>query len=175
MSTRKATFITVDELLDEVGADVVRFFFLMRKADSQLDFDIDLAKQQSQENPVYYVQYAHARLGSIARQADARSNALGTLDDKALALLNLPEELEILTQMAAYPGLVEDAALALEPHRIVYFLQELAGKFHSYYNKHRVISDDEALTVARLWFCRGLQVVLRNGLELIGVTAPDTM
>ena len=175
MSTRKATFVTVDELLEEVGPDVVRFFFLMRKADSQLEFDIDLAKQQSQENPVYYVQYAHARLCSIRNQAEAKGVERGALDSVIPGMLTLPEELAILKAMASYPGMVTGAALDLEPHRVVYFLQELAGMFHSYYNKHRVISEDTDLTRARLWLAEGLRVVLRNGLQLIGVAAPESM
>lgn len=175
MSTRKATFITVDELLDEVGADVVRFFFLMRKADSQLDFDIDLAKQESQENPVYYVQYGHARLSSIVRKAKEEGIDRGDLKAAPVHLLKLPEELDLLKAMAAYPGLVESAALDLAPHRIVFFLQDLAGQFHSYYNKHRVISDDLELSRARLWLAEALRIVLRNGLQLIGVSAPESM
>jgi arginyl-tRNA synthetase len=175
MSTRKANFVTVDELLDEVGPDVARFFFLMRRADSQLEFDLDLATKQSQENPVYYVQYAHARLCSIRKQAEAKGAYQGELTTAPLHRLSLPEELEMLKTMASYPELVENAALALEPHRVVFFLQDLAGKFHSYYNKHRVISEDEELTRARLWLAASLRVVFRNGLKLIGVTAPETM
>ncbi len=175
MSTRKANFVTVDELVDEVGADVVRFFFLMRKADSQLEFDLDLAASQSQENPVYYVQYAHARLCSIARQAAAQGISCGEPGDAPLDRLLLAEELAMLKDISLFPDLVERAALDLAPHRITFYLQELAGKFHSYYNKHRVLSDDAALSRARLWLCRGLRIVFRNGLRLIGVRAPETM
>ncbi|MDH5297994.1 MAG: DALR anticodon-binding domain-containing protein, partial [Desulfobulbaceae bacterium] len=175
MSTRKATFVTVDELLDEVGADVARFFFLMRKADSQLEFDLDLATKESQENPVYYVQYGHARLSSIQRQAAAKGVDKGELASVALALLVEAEELTILKTLAAFPGLVEGAAQALEPHRIIFFLQDLAGQFHSYYNKHRIIGDDAELSRARLWLAEAVRLVFRNGLNLIGVTAPDTM
>ena len=175
MSTRKANFVTVDELVDEVGADVVRFFFLMRKADSQLEFDLDLAASQSQENPVYYVQYAHARLCSIAKQAAAQGVALGEAEAVSLDRLTLPEELAMLKVISLFPDLVERAALDLAPHRITFYLQELAGQFHSYYNKHRVLSDDADLSRARLWFCRALRIVFRNGLRLIGVAAPETM
>jgi len=175
MSTRKATFVTVDELLNEVGADVARFFFLMRKADSQLEFDLDLATKQSQENPVYYVQYAHARLCSMLRQADDKGVPLGTIDNAQLTLLTAAEELDLLKEMAAYPELVRGAACDLTPHRIIFALQELAGKFHSYYNKHRVLSDDVELSRARLWLINGLRTVLHNGLVLIGVQAPETM
>ncbi len=175
MSTRKATFVTVDELLDEVGADVARFFFLMRKADSQLEFDLDLATKESQENPVYYVQYGHARLASIQKQAVAKGADRGELAAVDLALLVESEELTLLKTLAAYPGLVEGAAQALEPHRIIFFLQDLAGQFHSYYNKHRIIGEEAALTRARLWLAEAVRVVFRNGLNLIGVAAPDTM
>ncbi len=176
MSTRKATFVTLDDLLAEVGPDVVRFFFLMRKADSQLDFDLDLATQQSQDNPVYYVQYAHARLSSILRQAEERGVvALGNLDTQ-VALLTQPEEMAILQDMAAYPELVKNAALDLAPHRVIFYLQDLAAKFHSFYNKHRVIAEDDLdMTMARLQLVRGLRIVLHNGLNLIGVDAPDSM
>ncbi len=175
MSTRKATFITIDELVDEVGVDVVRFFFLMRKADSQLEFDLNLATQQSQENPVYYMQYGHARLASINRKAIEKGVDRGVLADIPLHRLVEPEELHLLKALAAWPELVESAALGLEPHRVVFFMQDLAAQFHSYYNKHRVISDDLELSQARLWLAEGIRVILRNGLNLIGVDAPESM
>lgn len=175
MSTRKATFVTVDDLIDEVGQDVVRFFFLMRKADSQLEFDLNLAASQSQENPVYYVQYAHARLCSIDRQAESRDLGRGELAEVVLSRLVEPDEMVLLKSMSLYPSTVERAALALEPHRIPFYLQSLAGQFHSYYNKNRVITDDAELTSARLWLCAALRSVFRNGLALIGVAAPETM
>lgn len=175
MSTRKANFVTVDELLDEVGPDAARFFFLMRKADSQLEFDLALATRTSQENPVYYVQYGHARLASIARQAEARGIVPG---DPATAVLNrlvLDEEIALLKAMAGYPGLVEGAALDLAPHRIVFYLQDLAAQFHSYYNKVRILSEDEELSRARLLLAAAVKIVIANGLTLIGVNAPETM
>jgi arginyl-tRNA synthetase len=176
MSTRKATFITVDELLEEVGADVLRFFFLMRKADSQLEFDIDLAKKQSQENPVYYVQYAYARLCSIERQAQEKGIEIPDGPDAvSLDLLKETEEYELLKVIADYPALVTDAAADLAPHRLIFYLMNLAGLFHSYYNKHKVIGDDAELSSARLCFCRGLKTVFRNGLHVVGLTAPETM
>ena len=176
MSTRKATFITVDELLEEVGADVLRFFFLMRKADSQLEFDIDLAKKQSQENPVYYVQYAYARLCSIERQAQEKGIEIPDGPDAvSLDLLKETEEYELLKVIADYPALVTDAAADLAPHRLIFYLMNLAGLFHSYYNKHKVIGDDVELSSARLCFCRGLKTVFRNGLHVVGLTAPETM
>jgi arginyl-tRNA synthetase len=175
MSTRKANFVTVDELVDEVGTDVVRFFFLMRKADSQLEFDLDLATKQSQENPVYYMQYGHARLSSINRKAAEKGVARGELATADLSLLREPEELALLKMLAAWPGLVESAALGLEPHRVIFFMQEVAAQFHSYYNKHRIISEDLELSRARLWLAEGLRIILRNGLNLIGVKAPESM
>lgn len=175
MSTRKANFVTVDELLDEVGTDAARFFFLMRKADSQLEFDLALATRTSQENPVYYVQYGHARLASIARQAEARGIDAGALDDAPLARLVLDEEIDLLKAMAGYPGLVESAAMELAPHRIVFYLQDLAGQFHSYYNKVRILSEDEELSRARLRLAAAVKTVIANGLALIGVNAPETM
>jgi arginyl-tRNA synthetase len=175
MSTRKANFVTVDELVDEVGTDVVRFFFLMRKADSQLEFDLDLATKQSQENPVYYMQYGHARLSSINRKAAEKGVMRGELTTVDLSLLREPEELALLKMLAAWPGLVESAALDLEPHRVIFFMQEVAAQFHSYYNKHRIISEDSDLSRARLWLAEGLRIILRNGLNLIGVKAPETM
>ncbi len=176
MSTRKATFVTVDELLDEVGADAMRFFFLMRKADSQIEFDLDLAKKQSQENPVYYVQYAHARLCSIERQASEQGVVPGSVDDAGLpALLAEPEELALLKAMAAYPALLEGAARDLAPHRLVFYLMELAGAFHSYYNKHKVLGVATPLSQARLLLVGALKRVVRNGLQLIGLSAPERM
>jgi arginyl-tRNA synthetase len=175
MSTRKANFVTVDELFDEVGPDVVRFFFLMRKADSQLEFDLDLAKKESQENPVFYVQYANARLSSIQRKAKERNIAKVTLQKISLNKLSLPEELNMLKALAAYPELVENAALDLSPHKIIFFLMDLAGQFHSYYNHHMVISDDAELTQARLWLAEALRIVFHNGLQVVGLSAPESM
>jgi arginyl-tRNA synthetase len=175
MSTRKANFVTVDELFDEVGPDVVRFFFLMRKADSQLEFDLDLATKESQENPVFYVQYANARLSSIQKKARERSIPRLDLGKVSLHKLSLPEELSMLKALASFPELVENAALDLSPHRIIFFLMELAGQFHSYYNHHMVISDDAELTQARLWLAEALRIVFHNGLRVVGLSAPESM
>jgi arginyl-tRNA synthetase len=175
MSTRKATFITVDELADEVGIDALRFFFLMRKPDAQLEFDLELAKAQSQENPVYYVQYGHARLCSIERLAEERGITVPELADVNLDCLREAEEYQLLKTLAAYPGLIADAAEDLAPHRLIFFLMELAGQFHAFYNKHKVMTDDPQLTAARLCLCRGIKTVLANGLGLIGVSAPERM
>ncbi len=175
MSTRKATFVTVDELLDEVGADAARFFFMMRKPDSQLEFDLDLAASQSQENPVYYVQYGHARLCSILRQAGDKGVAVVSGSDADTSLLGEDDEIALLKAMAAFPALIESAALQLEPHRVIFYLMDLAGRLHSYYNKHRVIGDDPALSQARLSLIVALRTVFRNGLHIVGLTAPETM
>jgi len=175
MSTRKATFVTVDELLDEVGPDVLRFFFLMRKPDSQLEFDLDLATKQSQENPVYYVQYAHARLCSIERQAQEKGVRIVSPGSAQLDLLKETEEYQLLKTMADYPAMVAGAAQDLAPHRIIFYLMTLAGQFHSYYNKHKVIGDDEELTSARLCLCGAMKIVFRNGLEIVGLTTPESM
>lgn len=175
MSTRKATFITVDELLDEVGADVARFFFMMRKADSQLEFDLDLATKESQENPVYYVQYAHARICSILRQAGEKGVNRLPVQEVDISLLASPEELQLLKSMDAFPAMIEDAALALAPHRVIFFLMDLAGLFHSYYNKHKVITEDLTLSQSRLCLMEALQMVFQNGLRIVGLTAPEEM
>jgi arginyl-tRNA synthetase len=175
MSTRKATFVTVDELVDEVGVDALRFYFLLRKPDSQLEFDLDLATSQSQENPVYYVQYAHARLCSIGRQAKEQGIDPGPVEEADLSLLKTDEEIDLLKKMAEYPALVSGAARDLAPHRIIFYLMDLAGRFHRYYNKHKVLGDTPVLTAARLHLCSTLQVVLRNGLELAGLSAPEKM
>ena len=174
MSTRKATFVTVDELVDEVGPDALRFFFLMRKPDNLIEFDLDLAKKQSQENPVFYVQYAHARLCSIERQALEQGIAVDSAD-QALHRLVEPEEYALLKTLADYPQMVAGAAADLAPHRVIFYLMELAGQFHGFYNKHKVLTADLELTRARLALCGGLKRVFRNGLHLVGLTAPESM
>ncbi len=175
MSTRKANFVTVDELLDEVGVDPVRFFFMMRKADSQLEFDLDLATKQSQENPVYYVQYGYARLCSIMRQAKEKGLYDEGEENIEMSLLKEPEELNLLKTMSAFPQTIENSALELAPHKVIFYLLDLAGQLHSYYNKHKVMTDDQALCKARLYLIRALQIVLKNGLDIVGLTAPEKM
>jgi len=174
MSTRKATFVTVDELVDEVGPDALRFFFLMRKPDSAIEFDLDLAKKQSQENPVYYVQYAHARLCSIEKMAMEQGMVVDSAD-QALHRLVEPEEHALLKTLADYPAMVAGAGADLAPHRVIFYLMELAAQFHGFYNKHKVLTADRELTGARLALCGGLKRVLRNGLHLVGLTAPESM
>lgn len=175
MSTRSGEFITLREVLDEVGKDACRFMFLTRKADSHLDFDLEVAKQQTQENPVYYVQYAHARLASILRNAAEQGCRFSATDNIPLSLLNTREDIDLLKHLAVFTEVVEDSALGFEPHRISYYLTELAGLFHVYYTKHRFIDDDAALTSARLFLARATKQVLKNGLELLGVTALEKM
>ncbi len=175
MSTRKANFVTVDELCDEVGIDPVRFFFMMRKADSQMEFDLDLATRQSQENPVYYVQYGYARLCSIIRQSREKGFDDGDFKDVDVSLLAEAEELDLLKTVSAFPRIIESGALELAPHKLIFFLMEFAGQIHSYYNKHKVISDNKALSVARLYLVRALTVVLKNGLVVAGLSAPEKM
>ena len=175
MTTRGGTFVTLREVIDEVGKDAARFIFLTRRADSHLDFDLEVAKTQSPENPVYYVQYAHARLASVFRQAEAQNIPLPEPDPAMSPLLQLPEETSLLKMLANYPELVEAAARNLEPHRITYFLTELASQLHSYYYKHRFISEDAALTQARLCLVKAIQTVVAHGLGILGVEAPETM
>jgi arginyl-tRNA synthetase len=184
MSTRKATYVTLDELVDEVGKDVVRFFFLFRKHDSHLDFDLDLAKRQAPENPVFYVQYAHARLASVFREADKAGLALPMIAKSPdpsqsvdLALLSA-EEIELAKRAVGVAEVVASAVDALEPHRIPFYLLELAGEFHRYYNKpaNRIINpDDLKLSQARLFLAAVLRDVIAGGLDLLGVSAPVRM
>jgi arginyl-tRNA synthetase len=175
MSTRAGEFTTLRDVVDEVGRDAARFFFLMRRPDSQLDFDLELAKRQSSENPVYYVQYAHARICSIFREALKKGGGLPRFEDVDLHVLSLPEELDLLKGLAAYPEVIEGSALSLEPHRIPFYLIELASLFHSYYNKHRVISSDVEITRARLLLVHAIQGVIKSALGILGISAPEKM
>jgi arginyl-tRNA synthetase len=176
ISKRAGSYVTLRDLIDEVGRDATRFFFLMRRADSQLVFDIDLAKQQSNDNPVYYVQYAHARVCSINHNAAAQGVEFSSADRQVdVSLLSLEEELALAKLLARYPETVAGAADQLEPHRVVYYLQELAAQFHSYYNRHRVIVDDLQTTRARLYLVNAVRTVLSNALLLLGVSAPEKM
>lgn len=178
MSKRAGNFVTLREVVDEVGADITKFIFLTRKADSQLDFDLDYAKEQSSENPVFYVQYAFARISSLFRQA-AERNIQGVsgeeIQDADLSFLKEDEEGNVIKKLLQYPMVFEGAVLFYEPHRITYYLQELAGAFHSYYYNHRIIVDDTGLTLARLSLCKGVKTILEEGLGLLGVSAPERM
>ena len=175
MGKRSGIFVTLSEVVDEVGRDACRFYFLMRRSDSQLDFDLELAKRQSTDNPVYYVQYAHARVCSINRNAKEQGVPLLKRDAIDLSSLILPEELLLAKYLARYPETVVGAAQNCEPHRIVYYLQELAAQFHSYYNRQRVLVEDAATTQARLYLVNGVRTVLANALTLLGVNAPERM
>jgi arginyl-tRNA synthetase len=163
------------ELLEEVGRDAARFTFLTRRHDSPLDFDLDLVTRQTSENPVYYVQYAHARVASIFDFVRERGLSEPDWERVDLSPLALPEELDLIKRLLQFPSLLKAAARTYEPHRVAYYLQELAAAFHPYYNRHRVVSDDRALTAARLALVRGVGLVLRNGLGLLGVSAPEKM
>ena len=200
MSKRAGEFITMREVIDEVGADAAKFFFLMRDSDSHLDFDLELAKQRSSDNPVYYVQYAHARIASLWRVAAARGIACPLPSETDLTRLTDPDELGLIRKLSAYPSVLQGSAMAYEPHRMTYYLQQLAGLLHTFYNKHRILppaADRDLLevtpeglapseglqkevlvperTAARLALMRGIQQVLKNGLGVLGISAPDQM
>lgn len=173
MSTRKATFVTLNELIKEVGSDVVRYFFIMRGVNSHLNFDLDLAKDQSDKNPVYYLQYAHARICNIIKHGES----MGILKNSECnpSLLNHPSEIALLKQLEKFPEIIYNAHLSLEPHNIANFLHEIANRFHKYYADCRIISEDEELTNARLTLSTATKTVIGNGLKLLGITAPEKM
>ncbi|HEY6260097.1 MAG TPA: arginine--tRNA ligase [Nitrospiraceae bacterium] len=201
MSKRAGEFITMREVIDEVGADAAKFFFLMRDATSHLDFDLELAKQRSSENPVYYVQYAHARIASLWRVAAVRGIPCPLPSGTNLTVLTDPDELGLIRKLSAYPSVLQGSAKAHEPHRMTYYLQQLAGLLHTFYNKHRILppaADRDLLaftpeglgppgeelpievlaperTAARLALMRGVQQVLKNGLSVLGISAPEQM
>lgn len=203
MSKRAGEFITMREVMDEVGPDAAKFFFLMRRSDSHLDFDLELAKQHSAENPVYYVQYAHARIASLFRVAQERGIALPKFADTDLTALQDPDDFVLIRKLSAYPSVVEGSAVNLEPHRLTFYLQELAALLHAYYFRHRILppaADADLMdggpvvgeegqpssarqlapvtphvTAARLVLMREVQTVFRNGLGLLGLSAPERM
>jgi arginyl-tRNA synthetase len=174
MSKRTGKAVTMEELMSEVGVDAARYFFVMRSPDSHLDFDMDLAVSQTNENPVYYVQYAHARIASVFRQAKEKG-IVPSWEKTKLARLTLEQELDLLQKLGEFPGEITTAAAQLAPHRVVRYLFDLATQFHSYYNAHRVITDDTELSEARLALLAGVAQVIRNGLKLVGVSAPERM
>jgi len=175
MSTRAGEYVTLREVLNEVGVDAARFSYLLRRFDSKLDFDLEMAKRQSNENPVYYVQYAHARISSVFKKAAEEGLAPAKLEDVPLNRLIEPEEGALIKQLASFPDVVEGAAVNLEPHRLTHYLMELAGLFHPYYNRHRFIGEDPGLTQARLFLAACIRQVVANGLGMLGVNAPETM
>ncbi|TNF35021.1 MAG: arginine--tRNA ligase [Gammaproteobacteria bacterium] len=176
MSTRSGSFVTLRELRDEVGKDAARFFYVMRKCEQHMDFDLDLAKSQSNDNPVYYIQYAHARISSVMRQL-AEKNLQHDIDmgNANLGKLSEQHETQLITSLGKYPEVVEKSALNEEPHQLAHYLRDLANELHTYYNAHQFITDDAALRNARLNLILATRQVLRNGLGLLGVSAPDVM
>jgi arginyl-tRNA synthetase len=175
MSKRAGEFVTLGELLDDVGKDPARFFFLMRRTNAHLDFDLELAKQQSEENPCFYVQYAHARVAQILSNAARQGVALVDAGQVPVERLTDPEELTLAKLLLTFPETVAGAALAREPQRVTNYLREVAGAFHRFYHQHRVVGVEAELMQARLGLARATQIVIRRGLELIGVSAPERM
>ena len=200
MSKRTGDFITMREVIDEVGADAAKFFFLMRDSKSHLEFDLELAKQRSADNPVYYVQYAHARIASLWRVAESRGIVCPSPSQTDLAVLTDPDELGLIRKLSAYPAVLQASAVAYEPHRVTYYLQQLAALLHTFYNKHRILppaADQEMFqpgtdgqttveasvrqpigpdrTAARLALMKGVQQVIKNGLGILGIAAPERM
>jgi arginyl-tRNA synthetase len=181
MSKRAGRYVTLKELVEEVGVDAVRFVFLTKNHDSPLDFDIDLVKKHDSENPVYYVQYAHARICSIFRKADSEAISLPNNPDQVLGRLTLNEEMVLIRFMAQFPPLLEDICKTFEPHRLTYYLTELASSFHRYFNlgtknpEHRIVGKERTLSQARLFLAEAVRIVLYNGLKLLGISAPERM
>ena len=179
MSSRAGQFETLKDVVDEVGADAARFIFLTRHYESKLDFDLELAKKKSNDNPVFYVQYVHARISSIlAKGAELGVGEAHKIPGQApgiTAVLTAPEEINLIKLMERYPEVVESSCRLMEPHRITYYLMELAASFHAYYNKHRVLTDDAAVTGGRLRLVMAIKKIIRNGLTLLGVSSPETM
>ncbi len=175
MSTRAGEFVTLRDVINEVGSDAARFIFLTRHYESALDFDLELAKKKTNDNPVYYVQYVHARISSIVRKAQERGISHIVWNDAAISGLTEPEEIQLIKIMARYPETVRCSAEYMEPHRITYYLMNLASAFHAYYNKHRVLTDEAELTIGRLYLVLAIKKIIRNGLSLLGVSAPEKM
>ena len=175
MSKRAGEFVTLEELVEEVGLDAARFFFLMRRAESPLDFDLELAVKRSEENPVYYVQYAHARIFHLLEYA--RNQGVPEPDPEGTDLEGLrePETMRLLRGLAGFPSLVAAAARHREPHRIPAYLKDIAAVFHAFYHQHRVVTPDAAMTAARLLLTSATGIVFRRGLDLMGVRAPESM
>ncbi len=175
MSTRAGEFVTLRDVIQEVGKDAARFIFLTRSSDNTLEFDLELAKQKTNDNPVYYVQYVHARICSIVR----KSTEMAIIDivptQESLCRLNTPEDIALIKMLIKFPETVRFSAELLEPHRITFYLMELAAAFHAYYNRQRVLTDDLSLTHARLYLMKAVQQIIANGLSLLGVSAPESM
>lgn len=175
MSKRAGNIVSLEELIDDVGVDVAKFFFLMRKQSAHLDFDLDLARQQGEENPVFYVQYAHARVASVIRFAADKGATVPPADEADLADVTDGAAKPLVLLLASFPGLVDGAAQAREPHRLTTYLRDVAARYHSYYHDNRVVSEDSGKTAARLFLSEATRTVLRNGLTLLGIGAPERM
>ncbi|HXH72549.1 MAG TPA: arginine--tRNA ligase [Mariprofundaceae bacterium] len=175
MSKRAGTFVTLREVTDEVGSDAVRFNFMTRRVESQLDFDLEVAKQKNDENPVYYVQYAHARVSAILRKAAEEGVVLADPESVDLSCLTAEEERLLIANLLGYPEMLSKAAEWLEPYRVATYIMKLAADLHGFYHKHRVITDDAGLTQARLLLVRAVGQVIRNALGILGVSAPERM
>ena len=180
MGKRAGNVVWLREVVDEVGRDAVRFIFLTRRSDAPLDFDVELAKRQTLDNPVFYVQYGHARLAGVFQKAREAGAPVPEFDLEAVRALTTPEEQDLIRRIAAFPDLLAGAALAYEPHRVAFYLQETIAAFHSWYTQgkrtgEKIVGDDPRKTAARLFLCRALKQVLANGLAVLGVSAPDRM
>jgi arginyl-tRNA synthetase len=180
MSTRAAQFETLEDVRNEVGKDVCRYFFLMRSHNAQLDFDLELARKTTPENPVFYIQYAHARIASVFRKAAEQSVSMPT-EKTNVQLLELPEEKSLARLLSSYPRVVRECATTLEPHKLSYYLLELTRVFQSYYSKgkddprYRILSDDVGRTQAKLYLLKNVQIVIQNALKILGISAPSEM
>jgi arginyl-tRNA synthetase len=175
MSKRKGDFITIQELLADVSVDAARYFFLMRRLSTHFDFDMSLAVKQSDENPVFYVQYAHARTCGLLRHALDRGFSRESIDTASPCRLVEPEELDVIKAIAEFPSVLNNVARYVEPHRITAYLEDLSAAFHRFYQKHRIVTDDNGLSLSRLMLTAGVQAALQQGLELLGVSAPERM
>ncbi len=181
MSTRSATYETLEDVRREVGRDACRYFFLMRSHNAQLDFDLELAKKESAENPVFYIQYAHARIASIFRKAEEQGLSAASPQEVDLANIDLPEEVRLARMLLVLPEVIEECAVELEPHKLAFYMLELSRMFQSYYSKGRtderymVLAEGGARTAAKLYLLKNVQIVLQNGLRILGITAPEAM
>jgi arginyl-tRNA synthetase len=175
MSKRAGRLVTLRELVGDVGVDVAKFFFLMRKQSSHLDFDLDLAREETDENPVFYVQYAHARVSSLIRFAEDRGQMVPSSDDVDLSDVGAGDACQLVLMLADFPRLIESAAEAREPHRLTTYLRDVSARFHAYYHNNRIVTDDPVTTSARLFLSEATRIVLRNGLKLLGIASPERM
>jgi len=175
MSKRAGKIITLNDLVGEVGVDVARYFFLCRRSEAHLDFDLDLARKQSDENPVYYIQYAHARISGILEFAENQGFKSDHIDEQAIAMLKEDEEIELIRKMATWPWVVAKSAVDMAPHHVCFYLHDLARLFHPFYNSFRVVGEDKNLTYARVALCNAIKTNLALGLNLLGISAPENM